>query len=46
MIIAGAGIAGITCAHQLLEAGYNVQLLEASSHIGGRLKELPSNLAR
>jgi monoamine oxidase len=37
VIVVWAGIAGITAAKDLQEAGYNVTILEASSRIGGRL---------
>lgn len=42
IIVAGAGIAGLSCSQALLEAGYNVELLEASKHIGGRIRTLKS----
>jgi predicted NAD/FAD-dependent oxidoreductase len=35
--IAGAGVAGLTAAHRLLERGYDVTLIEANSFIGGKL---------
>jgi len=34
--IAGAGIAGMTAALRLLEAGYSVRVIEASSDMGGK----------
>lgn len=37
VIVVWAGMAGITAAKDLQEAGYNVTILEASSRIGGRL---------
>jgi lysine-specific histone demethylase 1 len=36
IIVIGAGMAGISCAHQLQSAGYTVVLLEGSDRIGGR----------
>ena len=35
--IIGAGMAGATCAHCLAQAGYQVQILEKSRGIGGRM---------
>jgi predicted NAD/FAD-dependent oxidoreductase len=37
VIIAGAGVAGLTAAHRLLERGYDVTLIEANDFIGGKL---------
>jgi monoamine oxidase len=34
--IVGAGLAGLTCAYRLKQAGLNAQIYEASSRIGGR----------
>jgi uncharacterized protein with NAD-binding domain and iron-sulfur cluster len=35
VLIAGAGLAGLTCAEKLIEKGFQVTLLEASSRYGG-----------
>lgn len=37
VIIAGAGLAGISAAHRLLERGFDVTLLEANDYLGGSL---------
>src|ERR1700694_3479036 len=38
IIIVGAGLAGLTCAKQLSEAGQQVMVLEATDQIGGRVR--------
>lgn len=40
VIIIGAGIGGLTAAYRLREKGYRVEILEASSRPGGRMKRL------
>lgn len=37
VVIVGAGVAGLAAAHQLTSAGVTVSVLEAASHIGGRM---------
>jgi len=34
--VVGAGLAGLTCAHRLKQAGYRASLYEASNRVGGR----------
>jgi monoamine oxidase len=36
VVVVGAGLAGITAAHQLAQAGVHVQLFEARDRVGGR----------
>lgn len=38
VLIVGAGAAGLTAAHRLVQMGIDCQILEASSHYGGRMK--------
>ncbi|MEV3931828.1 MULTISPECIES: NAD(P)/FAD-dependent oxidoreductase [unclassified Streptomyces] len=37
VVIIGAGIAGLSAAHQLIGAGVDVSVLEAAAHVGGRM---------
>jgi heterodisulfide reductase subunit A-like polyferredoxin len=39
VIVIGAGAAGLSAANDLIKAGWNVAVLEASNQIGGRLKK-------
>jgi len=42
VIVVGAGMAGITCARELVKLGFkNVTVLEARNRIGGRLWSVP-----
>jgi monoamine oxidase len=36
IVVVGAGLAGLTCAYRLKQAGYTAQLYEASDRLGGR----------
>ena len=36
IVVVGAGLAGLTCAYRLQQAGYAAQVFEASNRIGGR----------
>lgn len=38
ILVIGAGISGLTAARILKQKGYNVQVLESSNYIGGRIK--------
>lgn len=38
IVVVGAGLAGLTCAKMLVEAGREVRILEAADHIGGRVR--------
>lgn len=45
VIVIGAGAAGLACARELMERGYDVLVLEARNRPGGRLKSIPLRLA-
>jgi monoamine oxidase len=36
IVVVGAGLAGLTCAYRLKQAGYTAQVYEASDRVGGR----------
>jgi phytoene dehydrogenase-like protein len=38
VVVVGAGLAGLACAHDLHRAGWRVTLLEASDGVGGRVR--------
>ena len=39
-LVVGAGIAGLTAAHRLAQAGHEVRVLEAEAHVGGRMSSV------
>ncbi|CAL9486099.1 Protoporphyrinogen oxidase [Actinosynnema sp. ALI-1.44] len=40
VVVVGAGVAGLTAAHELRRAGRDVRVLEAADHVGGRMTTL------
>jgi hydroxysqualene dehydroxylase len=44
VLIAGAGWAGLACAIELVKAGHQVTVIEASRHLGGRARALEVQL--
>src|SRR5918998_527787 len=40
VLVLGAGIAGLVAAYELLRAGHDPLILEAKSHVGGRIETL------
>ena len=45
VIVAGAGIAGLSCAYELVRRGHEVTVLEASGRTGGHVKTVREGLA-
>jgi len=45
VVVVGAGIAGLTCAHRLRQAGVRVRLYEAQDRVGGRMLSLRGHFA-
>jgi len=45
VIVAGAGIAGLSCAYELLRRGHDVTVLEASGRTGGHVHTVREGLA-
>jgi len=45
VVILGAGLAGLSAAFELIQAGHDVLVLEASRHAGGRVYTLRSSFA-
>lgn len=43
-IVIGGGIGGVSAAVKLSKAGHKVEIFEANSYLGGRLKTTPLNL--
>lgn len=44
VIVAGGGVAGLSCAYELMEMGHDVTLLEASRRTGGHVKTIRAPL--
>jgi monoamine oxidase len=41
ILVVGAGIAGLTAAYRLQQAGVRVEIIEARNRVGGRMRSLP-----
>lgn len=44
VIIAGGGIAGLTCAYELMRRGHDVTVLEAADRVGGHVRTMREGL--
>src|SRR6266702_1744760 len=45
VIVIGAGIAGLSCAYELMKRGHDVTVLEASGRTGGHVRTVREGLA-
>src|SRR5438876_2081711 len=45
VVVAGAGIAGLSCAYELMNRGHDVTVLEASGRTGGHVRTVREGLA-
>ena len=45
IIVIGAGVAGLTCAYRLKQAGYTAQVYEAADRLGGRCWSIRGSFA-
>src|SRR6266566_905716 len=45
IIVGGAGIAGLSCAYELMKRGHDVTVLEASGRTGGHVRTVREGLA-
>ena len=43
VIVIGAGITGLTCAHQLIRKGCNVRILECKNRVGGQINSVEAD---
>jgi len=45
VIVAGAGIGGLSCAYELVKRGHEVFVLKAAGHTGGHVRTMDDSLA-
>src|SRR5256886_3598162 len=45
VVVAGTGLAGLSCAHELMKRGHDVTVLEASNRTGGHVRTVGEGLA-